>query len=108
MVLEYQDIWGPDRAVTVPYHPNFIAEFGQYGPDYGGASLAAFYKLGREKGYRLVGCQRYGFNAFFVRSGVGENVLPEISPAECFKHPKVRHGIENRLPGVADKWWVEV
>lgn len=65
VVLEYQDIWGPDKSVTIPYQPNFVAEFGEYGPDYCGASLSAFVKLGKEKGYRLVGCNKYGFNAFF-------------------------------------------
>jgi hypothetical protein len=37
-----------------------------------------------------VGTQRWGFNAFFVREGVGEDVLPEISPEECFDTPVMR------------------
>ncbi len=108
VVLEYQDIWGPDKAVTIPYRQDFVAEFNRFDPDYCGASLAAFVKLGKEKGYRLVGCQRYGFNAFFIRSGIGEGLLLETPTSGCFKHPKVKHGIENRLPGVIDKEWVEV
>jgi hypothetical protein len=108
VVVEYQDIWGPDAAVTVPYRDDFRAEFGPYGPEYAGASLGAFVKLGRQKGYRLVGCERYGFNAFFVRRGLAEDVLPEIAPAECFKHPKVQHGMRHRLPNVRGREWQEV
>ncbi len=106
VVVEYQDIWGAEKAVTVPYHRDFnrfiIHE------DYFGASLPAFVKLGREKGYRLVGCNRYGFNAFFVRNGLGEDVLPEVMAKDCLKHPKVLHGILTRLPKVKDLEWIEV
>ncbi len=48
------------------------------------ASLAAFTKLGRQKGYRLVGVQSLGFNAVFVQDGVGEGLLPAVTPRECF------------------------
>ena len=106
VVLEYQDIWGPEKAMTVPYRPDFDRL--DTHPDYCGASLPAFVKLGREKGYRLVGCNRYGFNAFFIRSGIGEEVFPEVSPQECFEHPKVKHGMETRLPHIVSYPWVEV
>jgi hypothetical protein len=108
VVVEYQDIWGPEATVTVPYRDDFRAEFGPYGPEYCGASLSAFVKLGRQKGYRLIGCERYGFNAFFVRRGIAEDLLPEITPAECFRHPKVEHGMRHRLPNVLDREWEEV
>jgi len=108
VVVEYQDIWGPDRAVTVPYSDNFQADFGKHGPDYAGASLAAFVKLGKSKGYRLVGVQRYGFNAFFVRNDLGVDIFPEIVTSDCFSHPKVQYGIKHRLPLVQNDRWFEV
>jgi hypothetical protein len=89
VVLEYHYAFGPDRAVTVPYRPDFCLDFSKQ-PYYCGASLAAFVKLGRQKGYRLIGCQRGRFNAFFLRAGVGEELFPEIDAAECLKdydHP---------------------
>jgi hypothetical protein len=82
VVLEYHCAWGPDRAVTVPYRPDFQLDFSTH-PYYSGASLPAFVKLGRQKGYRLVGCQRYGFNAFFLREGVGEDLFAEVEAARC-------------------------
>lgn len=45
---------------------------------------------------------------FFVRCRIGEDILPEIPVSECFSHPKVKFGIEHRLPHVIDKHWVEV
>lgn len=111
VVVEYQDIVGPDRALTVPYAEDFNAA--QYPstdgmPNFAGASLMAFVKLARRKGYRLVGCNRYGYNAFFVKQGVGEEVLPEIATKVCFQHPKTAWGMEHRWPTVKHLPWVEV
>jgi len=108
VVLEYQDIWGPEQSVTVPYSPEFRGEHGAHGLHYGGASLQAFVKLGREKGYRLVGSQRYGFNAFFVRCGIGEDILPEVAPHTCLGHPRTSYGAKHRLPEVILREWTEV
>jgi len=106
VVVEYQDILGPIVSLTVPYK----ADFNRYDihPDFCSASLSAFVKLGREKGYRLVGINHLGYNAFFVKNGIGEDVLPEISATSCFNHPKVKWGIEQRYPHVKDFPWVEV
>jgi hypothetical protein len=82
VVLEYHCAWGPDKAVTVPYRPDFRLDV-TTNPYYCGASLPAFVKLGRQKGYRLIGCQRNGFNAFFLRNDVGEDVFPEVDAAAC-------------------------
>jgi hypothetical protein len=111
VVLEYQDILGPDRNWTVPYADDFSAKsypMTDGMPNFAGASLGAFVKLGRRKGYRLVGTNRYGYNAFFIRNGLGDNVLPEIDVKECFTHPKVIQGMRERFPTVKDLPWVEV
>ena len=61
--IEYNAIWPPDVEWVVPYDPKAMwdhtARFG--------ASLKSFEKLGRQKGYSLVGCAFRGGNAFFVR-----------------------------------------
>jgi len=108
VVVEYNDLWGPEKSVTVPYRPDFVAEWSVDGPDYAGASLPAFVKLGKEKGYRLIGCERYGFNAFFMRNDVGEELFPEVPALSCFWHPRTKWCSEKRLPRVAHKTWVEV
>jgi hypothetical protein len=63
VIAEVQCIWGRDRAVTVPYAHDFRSRFIDRFGVYSGASLPAFVKLARKKGYRLVGVQRLGFNA---------------------------------------------
>jgi hypothetical protein len=93
VVVETTPSWAADRAVTVPYAPDFKAKWirseGIPGDKadwfcYGGASLPAFVKLGKEKGYRLVGTNRLNYNAFFVRNDVADNILPEVSAESCF------------------------
>jgi hypothetical protein len=111
VVLEYQDILGPDRCWTVPYADDFRAsDYPMTGgqPDFAGASLAAYVKLGRRKGYRLVGTNQYGYNAFFVRNGLRDELLPEIDAHACFGHPKVVRGMRERFPRVERLPWVEV
>lgn len=111
VVVEYQDIIGPDKALTVPYRPDFRRSdyaVNELYPDYLGASLLAFVKLARQKGYRLVGCNRYGYNAFFMRSGVGETCFPEATIKSCFKHPSNEYGMEKRFPRVKDMSWIVV
>lgn len=106
VVVEYFDPAGPDRAITVPYSDDFVGYL--LGDDFVGASLNAFVKLGKRKGYRLVGVERWGFNAFFVRDGIGTDLLPEREPREFFDAPKVRYDMTHRWPPVADRPWVEV
>jgi hypothetical protein len=64
-------------------------------------------KLAKEKGYRLVGTQRYGFNAFFVRDDLARDTLPTVKPENCLLHP---HSRENpaRLDEVRDRPWIRV
>ena len=111
VVVEYQDIIGPVKSLTVPYKDDFDAN--KYPttagmPNFCGASLPAFAKLAERKGYRLVGCNRYGYNAFFIKNAIGEDKIPEININECFKHPKVLWGMKERFPSVKDFPWVEV
>jgi hypothetical protein len=108
VVLEFNHLLGPERSVTVPYNDSFVAEFTKYGSDYAGASLAAFVKLGKKKGYRLVGTNAFATNAFFIRNDVKHPWLEEVSAASCFDHPRAQFGMKVRYPAVADKQWVEV
>jgi len=84
VVLEFNAAWGCERSVTIPYDPGFRLDLSN--PPYRcGASLPAFTRLARAKGYRLVGVQSFGVNAFFVRNGIAEDLLPERSPRELFE-----------------------
>lgn len=111
VVVEYQDILGPDRSVTVPYDPKFsVANYPENATDnnYVGASLRALVKLGASKGYRLVATNLYGFNAFFVRQDLAPDALPEIPVEAGLRHPLNEYGMRERWPLVAHLPWVEV
>lgn len=111
VVVEYQSALGPERSVTVPYSENFDAR-GQHmlGKEraFFGASLPAFVKLARKKGYRLVGCNRLGYNAFFVHESAAQPALAEWSIAQCFTRGFCVRAIRERYPALKDMPWVEV
>jgi len=72
VIIEYNATWRPPVAVVQPYQADSMWN----GHDnYFGASLEALEKLGRQKGYALVGCNYGGGNAFFVRNDLAREEL---------------------------------
>lgn len=111
VVVEYVGWLGPDRACTIPYDPAFDAyrySTTNGAADYAGASLAAMVKLGRAKGYRLIGFNRHNFNAFFIRQDITHADLPEVVSGTGFLHPWVTRQSAKRFARVKDLPWVEV
>lgn len=83
VVIEYNGKFPPPLSLVQEYHPDFVWS----GTDYSGASLEALARLGRQKGYQLVGCNITGLNAFFVRDDlVGEHFSYDRTPATLY-HP---------------------
>ena len=62
VIIEYNAHLAVNESKVVEYQADVEAD----GSDYFGASLLAMVKLGKTKGYTLVGCDRTGSNAFFV------------------------------------------
>lgn len=84
LVIEFNSTFGPDRSVTIPYARGFERYRAHVSGFYHGASLAALARLGRDKGYRLVGCDSRGTNAFFVREDVAPPGLVAVSARDAF------------------------
>ena len=82
VVLEYNSMFGPDRAVTIPYDPTFSRRDHRF--CYFGASLAALTRVSAQKGYRLVAVEPTGVNAFFLRSDVAPDI-PACEPARAYR-----------------------
>ncbi|HTM03523.1 MAG TPA: hypothetical protein VL173_08475 [Vicinamibacterales bacterium] len=82
VVLEYNSMFGPDRAVTIPYDPNFNRRDHRF--CYFGASLAALTQLSATKGYRLVAVEPTGINAMFLRNDLAPEI-PAIDPGTAFR-----------------------
>lgn len=86
VVIEYNGLWGGLDAVTVPYDHSFIRGKKHYSNLYFGASLKALVKLGEAKGYRFVGSNSHGLNAFFIRNDVASDLCSVTIETEFEKH----------------------
>ena len=111
IVLEYQDIIGPVKRLTVPYSDDFDGWTDFIpggGPNYCGASLQAFISL--LSNYIFIGTHEGGFNAFFIRKDIKSEYLPEETNflENVFHFPSVKAGMITRWNRVKDKHWVEV
>jgi len=69
---------------VMPYEPGFVARDAPPGA-WMGASPAAMIQLADSLGYRPVAANLYGFNIFFARHDVAEQ-LPTIELDELFRH----------------------
>lgn len=78
-ILEYNSLFGVDRAITIPYSKSFFRGKGHYSNLYFGASLPALYKLSIDKGYAFIGCNSAGNNAYFVRKEKLNDIVREVS-----------------------------
>jgi hypothetical protein len=94
VVIEYNAGLRPPMSLTVPYQPNRAGG----GTNYFGASLEALVRLGRAKGYRVVGCNISGSNAFFVREDLCADHFIEPATAEEHYEPP-RHFFSFLLAG---------
>ena len=105
VVVEINETLGSDVSVAISYDAAFRWN---HGSAYRGASLRAFTKLARRRGYRLVGTERYNFNAFFVREDCASELLPERAVRDCLTHPSLPRpaGTAAALPEGGR--WVEV
>jgi hypothetical protein len=84
VMLEYNSMFGADKAVTVPYDPKFDRRNHRF--CYYGASLPAMTQLSASKGYRLVAVEPTGVNAFFLRNDVAPEI-PACDPARVYRIP---------------------
>jgi len=85
VVIEYNATLRPPMSLTVPYQPTMHWD----GTNYFGASLEALVKLGQAKGYRVVGCNFSGTNAFFVRDDLcGEHFVTPATAEEHYEPPR--------------------
>ena len=83
--IEYNAGMGPTVSWTVPYDPRFERYAKHPSGFFHGASLRALESLGKRKGWRLIGCDSTGTNAFFLRDDVAAPALPTLTAAEAFR-----------------------
>jgi hypothetical protein len=104
LILEYNATFGPEAAVTVPYDANFVRGEKHASNLYWGASLAALTRTANAKGFSLVGSNRAGNNAFFVRDDV-VGQLPVLDAGDAWRPSRFREsrGPAGELTYVSDR-----
>jgi hypothetical protein len=64
LVIEYNASYPPPEKWIMQYKSDHLFD----GTRHFGASLASLAELGKEKGYSLIACDKFGVNAFFLRN----------------------------------------
>jgi hypothetical protein len=100
LIVEYNAMFGANRAVSVPYSSTFDRTKMHYSNLYYGASLAAFVHLAGTMGMALVGVNSAGNNAFFVRRNLLNENVREVPIEDCsfvakFRESKDINGVLN-------------
>jgi hypothetical protein len=95
VIIETHNEFGLNDIV-VPYDPGY--SFPGKHPVYHGASPVAMTKLAHRKGYRLVGANELGFNFIFIRNGIADGLIPEVSVESLLQHPSVEEGTRKFEP----------
>jgi hypothetical protein len=108
LVCETHNVIPTDLSLTIEYRPDFRCYSNGHEQDYRSVSLLAMVKLCKEKGYRLIGAHRHGFNVFFLRQDEDTKFFPEISVEEVHQNYWTNFCQKNRWPLVKDMNWVKV
>ena len=85
LVIEYNGLFPPPHKIVQAYDPDYV-----YSPDtYLGASLQSLTDLATKKGYKLVGTNLSGLNAFYVRDDCySTDLFPEPDPGLLYNPPR--------------------
>ena len=95
VIIETHNEFGLNNIV-VPYDSTYF--FPGKHPVYHGASPIAMNKLANKKGYRLVGANDLGFNFIFVKNGLADDAIPEVSVESLLNHPSNIDGYKTFEP----------
>jgi hypothetical protein len=93
VILEYNSVFGIERAITVPYDKKFVRNKAHYSNLYFGASLRALHQLSEDKGYAFIGCNTMGNNAYFIRRDKLTNIK-EVSLETGYVASKFRESLD--------------
>ncbi len=89
MIVEYNSIFGYERAITISYKPDFVWTKAHYSNLYFGASILALCDLAEEKGYSFIGSNSAGNNAYFVKNEFLKDLKP-LTAEEGYVESKFR------------------
>ena len=79
IICEYNPYFGFERAICVPYDPDFNRTRKHFSNLYFGASIRALQHLLEGSNYTLIGTGKQGCNAFFVRNDLVTRKLSQFA-----------------------------
>jgi hypothetical protein len=94
VIVEYNSVFGL-QPLSVPYKDNFNRTAAHHSNLYFGCSLGALSHLAKIKGYRLVGSNVWGHNAFFVRADIA-GAFRDLDAQEAYVLSKYRESRDER------------
>jgi hypothetical protein len=96
LIVEYNSVFGADRALTVPYDPAFRRSAAHHSNLYWGASLRAFSVWCEKSDFAFVGCNSAGNNAYFVKRAKLNSTVREVPLNHGFVVSKFRESRDPR------------
>jgi hypothetical protein len=103
VIVEYNSVFGKERAVTIAYDPAFTRSEAHPSNLYWGCSLKALCLLAEKKGYVFVGCNSNGNNAYFVRkdkvNGIRQHTVESGYVLSRFRESRNADGTLSYLSG---------
>ncbi|MDH5561402.1 MAG: hypothetical protein OEY59_11185 [Deltaproteobacteria bacterium] len=90
VICEYNSLFGDQLEVVIPYRSDFIRSKAHVSNLYFGASIKAFIRLGKQKGYTFICTNSAGNNAFFVRDDLVNSKLSKLGLSKTFHKSKFR------------------
>jgi hypothetical protein len=94
VVCEYNTLFGGDLSLTIPYDQSFVRNQSHHSNLYFGASICALKDLAIDKGYKFIGSNSSGCNAFFIRKDLFSQLSIEVN--NDFIKSNVRESRDNQ------------
>jgi hypothetical protein len=94
VIVEYNAVFGDLRPISIPYTRGFDRTVAHSSFLYWGASIAAWMEIAGKRGYTLLGTNRAGCNAFFIRN----ELLPTFEGKIRDRAPRPSLYRESRSP----------
>jgi hypothetical protein len=76
MIVEYNSVFGCERAISIPYKENFTRSSAHFSNLFAGSSIISLCDLAEAKGYSFIGCNSAGNNCYFIKNGYLKDLTP--------------------------------
>lgn len=104
VIAEYNSAFGDIFPLSVPYAADFYRGNAHYSNLYYGASINALIKLAGERGYSLLGSNKAGSNAFFIRNdrldNFNDRIMDRSARPSFFREGRSANGSLSYVRGI--------